>query len=176
LLVTERGESILSPDDLILVGVIGKAHGIRGGFYLDGSIDGAALKPGFEVLIGDRRYEIVSRGGLDARPILSFAGIESRDAAEALRGSQAHAPRGTLTPLADGEWYAQDLEGLRVVTGDRSQLGLVVRLTNAPSVDFLEVTRDDGSQLLLPMLRDAIIRIDVAAGQILVNDEFLDLG
>jgi 16S rRNA processing protein RimM len=171
----QGGGSKLSPDDLIDIGVIGKPHGVRGGFYLDGAIDGPAMKPGFEVLIGDRQYAIESRGGMDSRPILSFVGVDSRESAEALRGEQVVAPRGALTPLADGEWYAQDLAALRVVTGGGEELGIVTRLTNAPSVDFLEVVRADGSQLLLPMVRDAIVRIDVEAGQILVNHEFLDL-
>lgn len=170
------GDSKLSPDDPILIGVIGKPHGIRGGFYLDGAIDAPALVPGFKFMLGTREFEVASRGGTDKRPILSLVGIDSRETAEELRGIQAHAPRGTLTPLKEGEWYASDLEGLKIVTGEGNELGMVARLTNAPSVDFLEVKRDDDSQLLIPMLRDAIVRIDVAAGQILVNHEFLDLG
>jgi 16S rRNA processing protein RimM len=86
------------------------------------------------------------------------------------------APRSTLTPLLDGEWYAQDLAGLKVVSAAGDAVGIVERLTNAPSVDFLEVARADESQLLLPMVKDAITRIDVEAGEIVVNHEFLDLG
>lgn len=167
---------MLNGDDLIMIGVIGKPHGVRGGFYLDGAIDAPAMVAGFEVLINELQYAVVSRGGLDKRPILSLTGVGSREAVEALRGSQVFAPRSTLTPLLDGEWYAQDLAGLRVIAVTGDPVGVVERLTNAPSVDFLEVAREDGSQLLLPMIQDAITRIDVEAGEIVVNHVFLDLG
>jgi 16S rRNA processing protein RimM len=127
-------------------------------------------------VIGERTFEVSSRGGLDKRPILSVQGVDSREAIEELRGAQVVAPRGTLTPLEEGEWYAQDLAALRVVTASGDAIGIVTRLTNAPSVDFLEVVRTDGSQLLLPMVRDAILKIDVEAGEILVDHQFLDIG
>ena len=128
----DGGGAQISPDDPIEIGRVGKPHGVRGGFYLDGAIDAAALVPGFEVDLDGRRYEVASRGGMNARPIVSLVGVDSREAAQELRGTALAAPRGTLTPLGEGEWYARDLEGLRVVTVDGEPVGTVTRLTNAP--------------------------------------------
>ncbi|MGB0890630.1 MAG: hypothetical protein ACPGWS_10135, partial [Solirubrobacterales bacterium] len=62
------------------------------------------------------------------------------------------------------------------VSADGDRLGVVDRLVNAPSVDLLAVSPPEGEELLLPMVTDAIVSIDPAAGQVTVDVEFLDLG
>lgn len=164
----------LSPDDPIEIGRVGKPHGVRGAFNLDGAIDAAALVAGFRLRIGDSEYTVVSRGGVDTRPLVTLAEVGDRDAIAALRGEAVTAPRSSLTPLAEGEWYAADLVGLRVVAGDR-EFGKVGKLVNLPSVDVLEVTGGD-EPLQLPMIADAILSIDVAGGVITIDADFLNLG
>jgi ribosomal 30S subunit maturation factor RimM len=66
--------------------------------------------------------------------------------------------------LEEGEWLADDLVGLEV-----PGMGRVARLMDAPSCTVLEL--DDGT--LVPLVSDAIERIDVDAGEIHVNRDFL---
>lgn len=164
----------LSPDDPIEIGRVGKPHGVRGAFNLDGAIDAAVLVAGFRLRIGDAEYTVASRGGVDARPLVTLLEVGDRDAIAALRGKSVTAPRSSLTPLAEGEWFAADLVGLRVVAGDR-EFGKVTRLVNLPSVDVLEVVGGE-EPLQLPMIGDAIVSIDVAAGVITIDADFLNLG
>lgn len=164
----------LSPDDPIEIGRVGKPHGVRGAFVLEGAIDAAALVPGFEMSIGDSSFTLLSRGGTDPKPLLTLAEIGDRDAIAALRGSAVTAQRSALTPLGEGEWFAADLIGLRVVDGDR-EFGSVAKMLNLPSVDVLEVTGGD-APLQLPMIRDAIRAIDLESGTIAVDADFLNLG
>ncbi len=161
---------------MIEIGRVGKPHGVRGGCYVDGAIDAPALVPGFGVHLGDRLFTIESRGGTDARPIVMFAEVSGRDAIAELRGASLLARRDSLTPLVAGEWYAADLVGLTVETRAGTALGKIERLVNAPSVDLLEVVAIDGGQLLVPMVGDAIVEIDVVAGWVRVDEEFLNLG
>ncbi|MBI4898027.1 MAG: 16S rRNA processing protein RimM [Actinobacteria bacterium] len=165
--------------DLIRIGFAGKAHGVRGGFYVEGAIDPQALAPGLEVLIGDRRFCVVSRQGADARPIVSLEGVGDRDTATELRGLAIFAERGALTPLAEGEWYASDLEGMSVSTAAASglaSLGRVSRLVNLPSVDVLEVESSDHNAVIqIPLVSDAIVGVDLESGVITVDAEFLGL-
>lgn len=165
----------MRPEDRIQIGVVGKPHGVRGAFHLDGCIDAPALVSGLKLRAGDDELTLASRGGTDARPLLTVAEISDRDAIGLLRGRAVTVARGDLTPLEDGEWYADDLIGLKVVDGDGSELGTVTRMNNLPSVDVLEVARTGGEALLVPMVKDAIVRID-PEGEITVNAEFLDLG
>lgn len=163
--------------DLIEIGRVGKPHGVRGGFHLDGSIDAAALVPGFAVTIAGRAFTVESRGGMDKRPLISLKEIEDRDSIEALRGESVFAERSSLTPLGEGEWYAKDLVGLTVCTEKGVALGVVERLVNAPSVDVLEVSPGEGGEaLLIPMVGDAIVEISPSRRELIVNAKFLDLG
>lgn len=163
--------------DLIEIGRVGKPHGVRGGFHLDGAIDAAALVPGFAVTIGGRQFSVASRGGMDSRPLVLLDEISDRDAINELRGEAVLASRESLTPLDEGEWYAKDLAGLSVCTEAGVALGVVARVVNAPSVDVLEVAPvATGEALLIPMVGDAIVEISPERGELIVNAEFLDLG
>jgi len=64
-------------------------------------------------------------------------------------------------------------EGARVFDGDQ-EVGLVRRLLALPSCECLEVARDGAAgDLLVPLVRDAIRSVDVAAGRIDVDLRFL---
>ena len=77
--------------------------------------------------------------------------------------------------LGEGEWWAHELEGCEVFAGERT-LGIVARLIELPSCEVLEVRRAGGdAPLLVPMVRDAIRRVDVSGRRIEVDGEFLDL-
>lgn len=164
----------MDPQDRIRIGVVGKPHGVRGGIHLDGAIDAPALVPGLEVEIDGVAHVLASRGGTDARPIVAFEAVTDRDVAAALRGRSVTARRADLTPLAEGEWFADDLVGLTVRDRQGGRLGEVRRLVNLPSVDVLEVATPDDGELLVPMISDAIVEIDPAAG-VTVDAAFLDL-
>lgn len=163
--------------DPIRIGSVGKPHGVRGGFYVDGAIDPGALVPGLELLVGGRAFRVATRAGADARPILTLDGITDRDAAVALRGGEITAERGALTPLGEGEWFASDLEGMEVRSRAGDPLGTVNRLINMPSVDVLEVAAAGGGDaLLVPMIGDAIVSIDGDTRVVTVDAGFLGLG
>ncbi len=113
------------------------------------------------------------RAGTDERPIVRLEGVEDRPAAEALRGQALTVERREAPALAEGEWWAHELEGCEVLDGERL-LGTVSRLIELPSCEALEVGASDGGEpLLVPMVKDAIRRVDPAAGRIEVNLDFL---
>jgi 16S rRNA processing protein RimM len=116
--------------------------------------------------------EIVRRAGTEEHPILRFEGCGSRDDAEALRGAELTVPLSELE-LEEGEYWAHELAGCAVVDGD-VEIGFVRRMSALPSCEVLEVDRPDGSELLVPMVRDAIRSIDVAARRIDVDLGFLE--
>jgi 16S rRNA processing protein RimM len=166
----------MDPEDRIHIGAVGKPHGVRGGFYLDGSIDAPALKAGLKLRLGDAEFTLSSRGGTDDRPLLNLDEIGDRDAIVTFRGAPVTARRSDLTPLGEGEWFADDLVGLAVVDQAGTALGTVKKLTNLPSVDVLEVDPIEGEMLFIPMIADAIASIEPAGAGVTVNTEFLNLG
>jgi 16S rRNA processing protein RimM len=153
----------------LLVGRVGRPHGLDGSFYV---VDPAPELPARDGVVSGRR--IVRRAGTAEKPILRLEGSTSRDDAEALRGLELTVPRDD-SMLADDEYWASDLEGCAVVDG-ALEVGFVRRMSALPSVEVLEVDRPDGSELLIPLVRDCIRSIDVAARRIDVDLGFLGEG
>lgn len=180
----------------VLAGRVGRAHGLDGSFYVtaprprllrlgakvaveqarqDGSETSGIAGRAENTAIAGRAetIEIVRRAGTDKRPIVRLAGVEDRAAAEALHGLCLTVALADLPELPDGEFWAHELEGCRVIDGERP-VGVVAGLIELPSCEALEVSRQDAGPLLVPMVRDAIRKIDVQAGTIDVDMSFLE--
>ena len=149
-------------------GRVGRAHGLDGSFHVT-SPRPRLLTLGMPTDLG----EIVRRVGTDERPVVRLAGCETREAAEALHAQPLRVALADAPPLEEGEWWAHELEGLEVTDGDRA-VGTVRRMLELPSVEVLEVERFDGSELLVPMVGDAIRTLDVAGRRVDVDLGFLD--
>jgi 16S rRNA processing protein RimM len=156
----------------LAAGRVGRPHGLDGSFHVTRP-RGALLRLGATVRVGDADAEIVRRSGTDERPILRLAGYDDREAAEALRGGDLRVHRDDAPQLGEDEWYAEDLEGCRVVDGELA-VGRVRRLVALPSCEALEVERDGRDDLLVPLVRDAVRSVDVAEGVVDVDLGFLD--
>ena len=157
---------------MVVAGLVGRPHGLDGSFYV-AEPKPALLALGASVTVGGLVREIVRRAGTEARPILRLAGCEDRAGAEALRGEQLAAEAATLPPLGPDEWWAEELAGARVFAGAR-EVGVVRRLLALHSCECLEVERAPGrGDLLVPLVRDAIRRVDVEEARIEIDLGFL---
>ena len=158
-------------DDWLSAGRVGRAHGLDGSFFVTRPRP-PLLELGATLRIGDDAREIVRRAGTDDKPIVRLDGVDAREAAEALRGQELLVPRSAAPPLDDDEYWPEDLEGCAVTDGD-VEIGVVRALIGYPSVDVLEVEREGADPLLVPMVRDAIRSVDVAAKRIDVSLAFM---
>jgi 16S rRNA processing protein RimM len=155
----------------VFAGRAGRPHGLDGSFHVGGA--DVELLRGRDVLwVEGAARRIVRRAGTEDNPILRFEGASSRDDAEALRGAELTVPLSELE-LEEGEYWAHELAGCAVVDGD-VEIGYVRRMSALPSCEVLEVDRPDGSELLVPMVRDAIRSVDVAGRRIDVDLGFLE--
>jgi 16S rRNA processing protein RimM len=157
-----------------MAGRVGRPHGLDGSFRVRGARPDL-LTAGSEVSVSGRRERIVRRAGTARDPILRLSGSHSRADAEALRGQELWVARSEASPLGEDEWWAEDLEGCQVHDGSL-EVGVVRRLLELPSCEVLEVARRDGGELLVPMVRDALRAVDVAARRIEVDMDFLEPG
>jgi 16S rRNA processing protein RimM len=155
-------------------GRVGRAHGLDGSFYVTGALP-RLLTLGATVTVGGRSAEIVRRSGTDARPIVRLQGVGDRAAAEALRGAALMVAATGAPALGEEEWWAHELQDCEVFDGERL-LGTVSRMIELPSCEAIEVdSACGGDPLLVPLVTDAIHKIDTAARRIDVDGEFLDL-
>jgi 16S rRNA processing protein RimM len=157
---------------MVVAGLVGRAHGLDGSFYV-GEPRPALLMLGQSVTVGGRERAIVRRAGTERRPIIRLEGCERRDDAEALCGEPLEVADAQLPQLGEDEWWAEQLEGASVVCGEQ-EIGVVRRLLALPSCECLEVERAGGGRdLLVPLVRDAIRRVDVQERRIEIDLEFL---
>jgi 16S rRNA processing protein RimM len=157
--------------DLLSAGRVGRPHGLDGSFHVTRP-RARVLALGATVTVAGADVEIVRLAGTEARPIVRLAGHDSRDAVQALRGADLMVRRADLPPLEEDEWYAEDLEGCRVVDGGR-EVGVVRRMLAYPSCELLEVETGTGGELLVPLVSDAVRDVDIAAQRIDVDLSFL---
>ncbi|MGN6371876.1 MAG: ribosome maturation factor RimM, partial [Solirubrobacteraceae bacterium] len=103
----------------IEAGRVGRPHGLDGSFYVTGARP-RLLREGTSVWLDDEPVPIVSKRGVEERPILRLRGVESRTAVEALRGRALSVERSQAPELGEDEWWAEELEGCAVIDGERS--------------------------------------------------------
>lgn len=162
-----------------------RAHGLTGAFYVSYP-DLRFLTLKTAVRIGDVETVITRRAGTDKRPLIEVQGINAREQAAALSGTDILASTTNVT-LGPDEYWAAELEGCTVVDG-QVEIGNVRALRPLPSCEVIVVDRTAGSgrgtvppvspkaskdELLIPLVSDAIRSIDVDQKRIDVDLRFL---
>jgi 16S rRNA processing protein RimM len=97
--------------------------------------------------------------------VAKLAGIDDRDASEALGSVFFGAPREALPPPAQDEYYWADLIGLAVVNMQDQPLGRVKSLIETGANEVL-VVMDGDRQRLLPFVEHVVKAVDVPGGTI----------
>jgi 16S rRNA processing protein RimM len=154
----------LPAEELVLVGRVGKPHGLGGAFVVDGaSEEPERFAVGAEVLVAGEQARVEESKRAGGRLVIR---LDRR----VERGSPLQVPRASLPPTEEDEYYVADLIGLEVLEEDGRRLGAVRDVTNYAANDVLEL--DSG--LLLPLVEDCVRQVDLAAGRIVVSRGFAD--
>ncbi len=138
---------------ITLAAVIG-AHGVAGEVRL--KLFTADLAPYRTLGAGDRTLTVAKLRPGPGGAVVRFAEIADRGAAEALRGTLLTVPRAALPPLAEGEYYHEDLIGLACVSSDGAALGTLVAIENFGAGDVIEIERPNGRRFMVPMRPEAV--------------------
>jgi 16S rRNA processing protein RimM len=151
----------------IVVGAVGRAHGLDGYLHLSGYGGVVPLDPGTAVRVGEREALVVGRKGTAERPLLRLDIADSREAVEALRGADVSVAAEALPATDEDEFFHVDLLGCRVVCGD-CELGGVVRVHEYPANDVLEL--DSGE--MVPFVDEVVVAVDVPGRTLRVAEDF----
>jgi 16S rRNA processing protein RimM len=150
--------------------VVGRAHGLDGSFRVEGAVDWFAFAPGAVLELGGEPRRIAARRGDDVRPIVRLTGVESREAAEALRGSTLELEAAALPEPEAEAFYVFDLVGCEV-TSAGARIGVVRDVLDRPANDVLVVDRGTG-ELLVPFIAEAVPLVDVPGRRIEIDPAF----
>jgi 16S rRNA processing protein RimM len=155
-------------DPLLLVGTIRKPHGVRGELFVWTETDrpAAVFRPGRSLRLGDADGEVPGSITVErARPfkdgylVKTVEHTSRNEALEALRGRSLYIPRSQAVPLAEDEVFYHDLIGMRV-EAHGAEVGTVREVYETPGADLLVVDRPDQTELLVPFVRDTLVRLD----------------
>ena len=156
--------------DVLLAAIIG-AQGLKGAVKakIFTAEPEALIRYGALHDAGGKPYEITAvRPGKTGEAVISFAGVQSREAAEGLKGVSLFIARDKLPAPAEEEFYHADLIGLEAQDGEGRILGKVAGVHNFGAGDVIEIARPDGDSVLLTFTRETVPLIDVAGGRLVV--------
>jgi 16S rRNA processing protein RimM len=160
----------------MVVGRVLRPHGVRGELVVEVLSDAPErFTPGAALGAGDpdsgvplRPLEVSSARLHQGRMLLRFAGVEERDAAEALRGSLLSIPLEAARELAPDEYWRHQLVGLAVVDAEGKDRGVVSEVLPGAAHDLLQVRRPDGVTVLVPAVA-ALVEVQLGAGRLVVQ-------
>ena len=174
----------------IVVGRIGRPHGIRGEVTVEVRTDSPddRFAPGSVLTTEPVRLGPITVAAArwhSGRLLLSVAGVHDRTGAESLRGAILSAEvDADDVPEDPEEFYDRQLIGLAVVAvggpgapDPGEVVGVVGDVVHLPGQDLLSITREGGRELLVPFVAEFAPEIDVEAGRIVLDlpDGLLEL-
>lgn len=152
------------------IGRVLKAHGVKGALRIELLTDFPdRFAPGSEVEVAGRRLTVSRAEEQDGGMVVSFDGIDDRDAANRLTGEYCTLPLADARRLPADRFYHFQLVGLRVVDAQNGrELGQVAEVLSYDANDVLRVTKGD-REILIPMVRSVVRSITPAEGIITVD-------
>ena len=153
----------------IRTAVIRRSHGVRGAVRVE-PLGGTAERfcVGMRVRVDDDGPDLTvagARGLHDGDLLMQFDGVTDRNGADLLRGRYLTVDATEARPLAPDEWFIDTVIGLRAVTTEGEELGLVADVESYPAGDVLVVRAHSGERRF-PMVKAFVQSVDPDAGTI----------
>lgn len=159
--------------DLIEVGVIAGAYGVRGEIRIKSYCAVPEDIESYTPLWTEGRARQVKlailrpiKNGFSAR----IPDVATKEDADALRGTSLFAERDHLPSLPDDEFYYTDLIGLEVYDTGGVLLGTVKTVVNHGADDLLELQlKGSSATTFLPFTKRAVPTVDLSAKRIVAD-------
>lgn len=162
------------PESRILLGVIGRAHGVRGLVRVTSHTADPADLTEYGPLTDERgrRFVLRWRGEgvaeiaelVDGQPVK----LADRSAAEKLTNTRLYIDRSALPAPEEDEFYLADLIGLDAIDAAGQAIGRVALVHDYGAGASLEIERAGAPALLVPFTRALVPEVDIAAGRVTV--------
>lgn len=176
--VTEEAGSARDPAGLVALGEFGRAQGLHGEVRLKSFTEIPEAIMGYSPLRDARGqlYTIVSVRPLEGDMLVArIDGVTTRAAAEALTRRKLFIARDVLTDeaLDEDEYHHADLIGLKAVTPDGVELGLVHAVENYGAGDILTIRLlGSGREEMVPFVKSFVPVLDLKAGTVTIDMVF----
>ena len=159
-------------ESTVAVGRITRAHGVQGelAVLVISEVPGR-FADGETVWLEDGRTLTVesSRPHKD-RLLVRFREVQSREQAEALQRALLVIPESLSPELPEGSWWDHRIVGCAIETDTGRALGTVHDVIHTAANDVWSAVDDEGTETLIPVLRDVILDVDMDAKRIVVRE------
>ncbi len=169
-------------EEYLRIGVISSSHGIKGEAKVFPTTDDPKrfkkLKRVFLDLKDEKKeVQIEQVKFFKQFVILKMKGIDSIEDVERYKGKDLVIERKDALPLKEDEYFIGDLIGIRVVTENGEELGRVKDVLQTGANDVYVVEREGEKEVLLPAIRECILKVDLEKGEMRVHvmEGLLDL-
>ncbi len=155
--------------DPVVIGVISAPHGVRGTLRVKSLGAGRHLRRGVEPVVEGERRRILAARETPKGFLIDLEGIEDRDLAGSLRGSELLLGREELDAPEEGEFYVGDLAGLEAYDRSGTRVGSVADLFQTPAHDVLVVRGEGGEERYVPFTHEHVPEVDPESGRLVVD-------
>jgi 16S rRNA processing protein RimM len=158
--------------DYVVVGRVGRAHGLRGEVFVEPRTDEPERRfaPGRVLRTGTGSLTVAATRLHSGKLVVRFEEIADRTAAEAARGVELScAIDPSERPEHPEEFYDHQLLGLRVETVAGEHVGELVRIEHGAAQDLLVIGTPE-REVLFPFVTPLVPEVDVLGGRIVVDD------
>ena len=169
-------------ENLLRVGVITSTHGVRGEVKVFPTTDDMNRFKKLKTVILDTGKEhktltVEQVKFFKNMVILKFKGFDNINDVEMWRQKDLLITRDQAVKLSPDENFIVDLIGLTVVTDEGETLGEMKDVLQTGANDVYIVKTSSGKEILLPAIKDCILKVDLEKGEMLVHvlDGLLDL-
>jgi 16S rRNA processing protein RimM len=155
--------------DPVVIGVISAPHGVRGTVRVKAPGSGRHLRRGVEPVIDGERRRILTSRQTPKGFLVDLRGIEDRDLAASLRGSELLLDREELDAPDEEEFYVDDLVGLAVYDEAGTPIGRIADILETPAHEILIIRDSEMAERYVPLTHEHVPTIDPAAGRVVVK-------
>ena len=157
----------MEPSRFLEIGKIVNTHGVRGEVKLEPWADSPQqLKTLRSLWLKDRAYPILACRPHGRFVILKLEGVDSVEAAMALKGRVVLADRSEL-PLPEGSYFIQDMIGLPVLDRNGTEIGKLTEVLDYPAGRIFVVQGE--TEHLIPEKGGFLTSLDPALGHLTVD-------
>ena len=154
----------------VLVGKILRPWGIKGCIkVLSLSDNEKRFSPGNNIYIELKKYTITSVKRSKENFLITLDSIKNVNQADSLRDKLIKVHIEDISPLEPGNYYHFQLLGLHVFTEEYKYLGDVIDIINTGANDIYIISLDNSKEILLPAIRDVVIKVDLNKKHIIVK-------
>ncbi|MBM3945095.1 MAG: 16S rRNA processing protein RimM [SAR202 cluster bacterium] len=158
------------PEGHVAVARVRAPWGVKGQVKVDSLTDvPGRLSRGSAVFANGSELRIADVHTAGGNLVLAFDGVSTPEAAGALRDAYLTVPESAVPPASEGSYYYFQLAGMEAWSQDGERLGTVDEVMETGANHVLVVKKEDGNELLVPMVDGFIVSVDTASRRIVIN-------